>query len=90
MDQFRINAQDNVDNYTIIRALGASYHNDNKFFAECYNIDSTTFSLDDIDFNVFNVYNSLEFDAYFKSLVKARPIMDKLDKEEREIFKGIF
>lgn len=35
-------------------------------------------------------YYSLDIDSYFKELTKPMPVMDHLDKEERDIFKGVF
>ena len=65
------------------------------FFEEYFPIQNKIFDFNDIDLNYIHStlekkYDFLLVQDYLKKLVGPNPIMDKLDKEERDIFKGVF
>jgi hypothetical protein len=70
-------------------------HGKFKFEQIYFPIKNKLFKFSDIDLKF--IHSSLEknryfysLDSYFKELTKPMPVMDMLDKKEREIFKGVF
>jgi len=70
-------------------------HGNFKFEQMYFPIKNKLFKFSDIDLKF--IHSSLEknwdfysLDSYFKELTKPMPLMDMLDDEEREIFKGVF